>query len=324
MTTIESSTGSHVTTTSKGFQIRVYEPTPAGFDARHASDRELLHHGLPRRPHAEHEKAAHDAWQRAFARPTRWIIPEFVENPSRSHGPMRTAPGAPKVASLRGVANATSTNWSGAVNFSPKNIPFSWVAGRWNVPQPDAAVSGFSYCSQWVGIDGFSSGDVLQAGTETEVLEILWFKIPIIYTWWEWFPAGEVAIKNLPAAVGDKMYCLICSGSTTTATIYFSNQTQGVSTSFSITAPAGTTLVGDNAEWVVERPTINGNLPSLTDYHEVDFDECIAGGAANNTLLFENLTGATEIDMTGNGNAVLSDATIVDATHLKTVWKKAN
>jgi len=323
VTSTETSRSSHVTT-SKGFHIRLYEPTPDGFDARTATDRELVHYGLPRRPHPEHEKAANEAWQRAFAKPTRWITPEFVENPARSHGPMRPTPGSPALAAARGVANATSTNWSGAVNFPPGAIPFSWVAGRWNVPQPNSGTAGFSYCSQWVGIDGWNSHDVLQAGTETEILDILWFKIPIIYSWWEWFPAGEVAIKNLPVAAGDEMYCLICSDSTTTATIYFSNQTQAVSTSFSITAPSGTTLVGNAAEWVVERPTINGNLPSLTDYHEVDFDECLGGGGANGQLMFENLNGATEIDMTGNANAVLSDATIVDSTHLRAIWKKAN
>ena len=60
MTATDSIRSSHVTT-SKGFHIRVYEPTPDGFDVRTATDRELVHYGLPRRPHRTHEHAAYEA-----------------------------------------------------------------------------------------------------------------------------------------------------------------------------------------------------------------------------------------------------------------------
>ena len=81
--------------------------------------------------------------------------------------------------------------------------------------------------------------DVLQAGTETEIIDVGIFSFTQVYAWWEWFPAGEVAITNLRVSPGDVMYCLICVNSTTTATVYISNQSSLVTTSFSITAPRG-------------------------------------------------------------------------------------
>jgi Peptidase A4 family len=319
-------TKSTVTKLSKGFSVRTYAATPEGFDPREATDRQLLSHGLPRRPDAEKEPEWRAAWDKAFTRPTTWIVPEFHELNDRSHGRVRPAARKklPSLSEAAALANATSGNWSGAADFSAKGKPYRWVAGQWTVPNPHAPGAGSYYASEWVGIDGWNSNDVLQAGTETEITEILWFNIANVYTWWEWFPAGEVAITNLPVSAGDVMYCLICVNSTTSATVYFSNQSSGVSTSFTITAPAGTTLVGNVAEWIVERPTIGGNVASLTDYDIVWFDECLAGWAAGGVIGIDDLASATPITMTGNGGADLSIPTIENSHVLKVTWRQSN
>lgn len=314
------SAGSRTTKTSKGFELRTYEPAPDGFDPSQASDRQLLHHGLPRRPDAEKQAAWRAVWDKAISRPTTWIVPEFHEMPERTHGPML----ADGVADRAELANATSTNWSGAADFAAKGSPFRWVAGQWTVPNPHAPGSGSYYASEWVGIDGDGSNDVLQAGTETEVIEILWFTLTNVYTWFEWFPAGEVAISNLSVSPGDVMYCLICVTSTTTATVYFSNQSTNVSTSFTITAPAGTSLQGNSAEWVVERPSVNGQATSLTDYDVVYFDECLAGWSGRGTIGVDDLSGATPITMTDGSGTTLSEPTVENNHVLKLTWRAAN
>src|SRR5581483_11632964 len=79
------STHEHVTMTSKGFRLRTYEPAPAGFDPRRATERELLHHGLPRRPDGDTEAPWRAVWDKALARPRTWIVPEFSEVPDRTH-----------------------------------------------------------------------------------------------------------------------------------------------------------------------------------------------------------------------------------------------
>ncbi len=311
---------------AKGFSLRTYEPPPEDFDLLSATDRQLLHHGLPRRPDAVKEPEWRAAWERAVAKPTTWIAPEFQRVEGRSHGSIRPAgrKKLPSRAAAADLANATSGNWSGAADFSAKGKPYKWVAGQWTVPNPHAPGSGSYYASEWVGIDGWGSADVLQAGTETEVIEVLWFTITSVYAWWEWFPAGEVAITNLSVSPGDVMYCLICVDSASSATVYFSNQATGVSTSFTITAPSGTTLSGNVAEWIVERPTVGGSVASLTDYDVVYFDECLAGWVGGGSIGVDDLSSATSITMTGSGGADLSDPTIENNHLMKVTWRKAS
>lgn len=310
------------TLTSKGFRVRGFGPLPEGFDPLTASARQLVVHRLPRRPDARTEPRLAQLWERVIGRTRLWIPPEFEHRENISHGPLRpTRSGRTraKVDQL-GVSNATSSNWSGAASFAPANKPYRFVGGQWTVPSPNAPNDGTYYASEWVGIDGWNSSDVLQAGTETQVTKILFFTFSQVYTWWEWFPAGEVKITNLPVSPGDVMYCLICADSTTHATVSFSNQSTGVGTRFDITAPSRTALTGNVAEWIVERPTVNGSVANLTDYAACYFDECIAGGSLN----IDNLAAASLITMTGAGNADLSEPVKENDSVLKVNWRKAN
>ena len=313
----------HITKTSKGFTIRTYELPPPEFDPLAATPRLLLHHGFPSRPNEKTEPKLRQTWDKALSRPRTWITPIFREIEGKTHGPA-IRPGSTRtgVTTSKGITNATSSNWSGSVVFAPSKRSFGWVAGQWTVPNPHAPAFGIYYASEWVGIDGWGSNDVLQAGTETEIVNVI-FSIKQVYVWWEWFPSGEVAISNFSVSPGDIMYCLICVNSTTTATIYLTNQSSGVSTSFSITAPRGTTLVGNSAEWIVERPTVNGSLTNLTDTKAVYFDEGIAG-LAGTPFTIVDLGSGTAVTMTGNNNASLSVPTLETSRLMKVNWLKAN
>jgi hypothetical protein len=311
--------------TSKGFRIRTYEPPPADFNPLTASPRLLLRYGFPTRPDAKATAEVRKLWDKAFSRPRTWITPEFREVRGKRHGPAKKPSRRPRAragASSK-IANATSSNWSGSVAFAPVNRTFGWIEGQWTVPNPHTATFGSYYASEWIGIDGWGSGDVLQAGTETEIIDVGIFSFTQVYAWWEWFPAGEMAITNLPVSPGDVMYCLICVNSTTSATVYISNQSSLVTTSFSIAAPTGTTLVGNSAEWIVERPTVNGSVANLTDYKVVYFDEGIAGlSGAPFTIV--TLGSGTAVTMTGNNNASLSVPTLETAQLMKVDWLRAS
>jgi hypothetical protein len=295
-----------------------------GFNPLTASARLLLRHGFPTRPDARTAPEIRKRWDRAFSRPRTWITPVFREVEGRSHGPaLKPGPRSPRVSASGKIANATSSNWSGSVAFPPANRSFGWIEGQWTVPNPHAPAVGNYYASEWVGIDGWGSGDVLQAGTETEIVDIGIFSATQVYAWWEWYPAGEVAITNLSVSPGDVVYCLICVNSTTTATVYISNQSSLVTTSFSITAPKGTALVGNSAEWIVERPSVNGSITSLTDFKVVYFDEGIAGlSGAPFTIV--TLGSGAAVTMTGNNNASLSIPTLETGQLMKVDWVKAS
>jgi hypothetical protein len=47
-------------------------------------------------------------------------------------------------------------------------------------------------------------------------------------------------------------------------------------TSFSFSAPAGTTLVGNCAEAILERPSVGGNLATLPRYGLIEFNDVVA------------------------------------------------
>ncbi|UQX88670.1 G1 family endopeptidase [Jatrophihabitans telluris] len=327
----ERSTPVPQTLTAKGFQVRGFGPLPDTFDPMTASARQLAAQRLPRRPDANKEPQLRELWERAMGRTKVWITPEFEHREHISHGPMRQEPapkrrgaaaatGATAAAEQAVVSNATSTNWSGAAVFSPADKPYRFVGGQWTVPSPNTVDDGSYYASEWVGIDGWGSPDVLQAGTETEVTKLWIFRSTQVYAWWEWYPAGEVRIGNLPVSPGDVMYCLICADSTSHATVTFSNQSSGVGTRFDITAPSGTTLTGNVAEWIVERPSVNGSVASLTDYAACYFDECIAGGS----LHVDNIGAASLITMTGTGGAALSEPVKENDHVVKVNWRKSS
>jgi Peptidase A4 family len=87
-----------------------------------------------------------------------------------------------------------------------------------------------------------------------------------------------------------------------------------------ITPPSGTTLTGNVAEWIVERPTVGGSIANLTDYAACYFDECIAGGAGN----IDNLNGASLITMTGTGSSALSVPAQENDHVVKLNWSRSS
>jgi hypothetical protein len=151
---------------------------------------------------------------------------------------------------------------------------FTWMFGAWTVPHayPSPATSGTEYSSAWLGLDGDGSGDVMQAGTETD-------SDGTCYPWFEWYPNYSIGISNFPVVPGDVVSLLLCATSTTTCYVSFGNLTSKQYTSFSFSAPDGTTLVGNCAEAVVERPGVNGALAELPRYGEVFFDDTVAYSA---------------------------------------------
>ncbi len=294
------------------YQVTTFSLPPAAFDARAASDRELLVYGYPPRPDVAAQPELHAKWLLAYAKPLRHITPVFTPRPEITHGPRRRASAQPAHAS-------SSNNWSGVIATAPPGDAFKWVSGVWNVPAPRSPAGRCDgntyYSSAWIGIDGSGgSGDVLQAGTEHDETCSGGQTQRSLYAWWEWFPAGSVAIGNFPVAVGDSISCLICAGSSTTAQVYLTNQTQHVHTSFGITASSPTTLAGNCAEWVVERPAFNNVLTQLPDYGEVDFSQCFAFTGKSQTV---NANAGTPVVMSDDFCFPLSTGTITGPQSLK-------
>jgi hypothetical protein len=147
--------------------------------------------------------------------------------------------------------------------------------------------------SEWVGIDGYNSSDVCQAGVQETVQTVGGKASVSVSAWDEWYPAGAntIAASSFSVNAGDtiKITVQTLGAGSSTASFIFDNVTTGRTYDASLTAPKGTTLAGNSAEVVVETPEwTSGNQtsqPLLADFLNtpVTFKDIAAtykGGAA--------------------------------------------
>jgi hypothetical protein len=252
--------------------VLAFPPPPAGFNPRSASQALLSAYGFPPRPDPVRLATTYADWLASVSAMHR-LIPVLQTVPIR-HAPLMAAP--PAGAANTSVA-ATSVNWSGYVAPAPAfafgNQSITAVFGDWMLPVAQTAFNGCHphggesvYSSTWVGIDGSGSYDVLQAGTESDAVCAGGVVAPFQTAWYEWFPDYEVRVANLPVSPGDAMYVHVWAKNATRGHVYIANKTTRQSVALMFDAPPGTALIGNSAEWVIERPVVDGQLATLTNY----------------------------------------------------------
>jgi hypothetical protein len=323
--------------------FHIFKTPAADFDVRTASDRHLVVHGLPARPDSQVHPRLATKWDRVAALRLEFITPELRTMPSRRRALDRDLIVRRSIADLeiaryhRKATHAfavdrlvdvvklwqlipeTSTNWSGAYVKRPNTEPLVSVTGEWTVPgvnPPASAWNGTGYndgtylCGVWVGIDGTQgTGDVMQAGTASQCVVAGGKMISTrFFAWIEWFSLPSVAVVNFPVQVGDLISCTVCAPfGNTHGSALFNNLTSGATTNVGIDPPAGTSLVGNVAEWIVEDPGMaGGGLFPFPNYGSTHFTDCSAG--SQNIEL--DLNAAKVIDLVDASNTVLSSAYI--------------
>jgi hypothetical protein len=249
--------------------LKTFEPPPAHFDPLQASARELAHYGFPRRPNPETEGHLFPLWKKALSRPLSPVRAELEIDRvllNRQHGRGKTARDG----------RFAPTGWGGIVartsdfGFSPPE-PANVVYGEWAIPsmEPDfdnpttAMTVGF-----WVGLDGFTNNQVLQAGTAATVTGD---KIDY-WAWFEWFPDPPVRLTNFPINPGELVTVLVCAPQANHGFASMLNRTTGLTTSVGIPPRAGISSMGTSAEWIVEG--ISADLPNFV---LAGFHHCTAG-----------------------------------------------
>jgi hypothetical protein len=250
--------------------------------------------------------------------------------------------GAPTVIAPHTIArpeltHATSGNWSGYVLASSANQPiYAWIYGEWNVPRAYAEGGFYSsdHSSFWVGIDGWGSNDVVQDGTDQNTLTAFWIQTSSYDAWIEWYPLSSQTVSNFPVNPGDDIHTWTWlrdangnwSNTPTVGWFYMWNATQNVYVYTSINLPAGAHFTGHSAEWVMERPTVNGSVSSLANYNFATLFNAstydVWGGShqygGDNNDLSYNVT------MTGNGGAALSTVAPVNPSTMQFTWRGHN
>lgn len=171
---------------------------------------------------------------------------------------------------IQGADNNTahvdySSNWSGAVLEQPSSGYFKSATGRFTVPTPKHVGSGGTQSSSaWVGIDGDScASGLLQAGIDFTVDA----SGDVSYdAWYEWYPDYAYDFSNFDVNAGDVIQVDITATSTTKGTVKLTNVSTGQAVSQTLTAPSGSVLCRQNAEWIVEDFEQGGSLVALSNF----------------------------------------------------------
>jgi hypothetical protein len=169
-----------------------------------------------------------------------------------------------------GAANAGlehSSNWSG---IAVTGQVYTQVAGSWKVPTV-IATPGNRYASDWVGIGGYASGDLIQAGTSEQ------------YTgghasynaWTEILPQSEVVIPGFTVHPGDAMTVDITKGSGNAWKIVVTDATESEVFTKNLTYNSGES----SAEWIHEAPEVGGSIVDIASTSNADFDHGTVNGS---------------------------------------------
>jgi hypothetical protein len=243
--------------------VYAFTQPPAGFNPSIASAADLERYGYPPRPAAGEPAKAFATWT-AIANPAlNRVVPQLLQT-NIYHG---QAAGV----SIQNAKKATSENWSGYAVVQKKPA-FTSVSGAWIVPAVQQAFGtcsgGTDYSSEWVGIDGYNNSNLVQAGSDAFASCAGGTTTTTYYPWIEWLPNSEIEFLQgdgnpLPFAQDDYLIVVVSAtgfsgGKSSNGALSFTDVTQNwqVSTTFTAGSLGGTFVVGQSAEWIVERPEI--------------------------------------------------------------------
>jgi hypothetical protein len=250
---------------------------PAGFDPAQASDDSLRANGYPPRPDALRAPRAYAAWHRAVTAPAHRILPHLRIS-ERKHRPIM----------LRGRTEATaySSNWSGYALLNGAGGygagSFYYVMGDFTVPRVTQAVGActgnWDYGATWVGIDGYGSGDVLQAGVDMDAYCGGAGVFSDYGAWYEWYPAGEAEIGGIAVSPGDDVFVEIWNTNPVQGGVYMVDYNANQAVTLGFGPPPGYGLIGNSAEWIVEAPgLVGGGGTTLANYSQEFLANAFAG-----------------------------------------------
>jgi hypothetical protein len=165
------------------------------------------------------------------------------------------------------AGTSASANWAGYED-GGGGAQFTEVSANWTVPAVQTGTYGDS--STWVGIDGTTSGDLIQAGTDQS-----WSPSgPVYYAWYELLPGSSVQLGLV--SPGDEISATVSKLQGGLWEIAVDDITQHMvwDQTLSYTAPA------TSAEWIVEAPTIasSNSIESLADFGTVQFSNLAVSG----------------------------------------------
>ncbi|KAL5088774.1 hypothetical protein Trisim1_006189 [Trichoderma cf. simile WF8] len=159
----------------------------------------------------------------------------------------RSIASGPSTNNTGGTTDATSPNWAGVAISQPG---VTEVSGTFTVPQPKmppGADPNLAHCGvAWVGIDGWTNGDLIQTG-------VLWCTYidnsTFWYPWYEYLPGFITEIDGVNVTAGSVV--TVNAKKTGTNSGITTLTVDGVTASHDFTGEEYS-LPGTSAEWIVE------------------------------------------------------------------------
>jgi hypothetical protein len=217
----------------------------------------------------------------------------------------------------------TSGNWSGGVTQGQ----WATVLGFWHIPavskppEPQGTEGGWN-SSSWIGIDGFGSNDVLQAGIQQRVTANGQAQY---IAWYEWYAppqtnspgyVWQTNITNFPVSAGQQVYCSVqYINNKTAGHLYFANDATGQHFSITLAPPPGANVAGDSMEWIMEAPDGGEPVASLPKFTPVQFATAL--GCSANAQTVGNPQSGDYINIVYNNKTLTSVALGDDAVTVK-------
>ena len=160
---------------------------------------------------------------------------------------LRVAPGSPVPRSRSNTGTLIgSTNWSGYAQTPPTATSYHAVKAKFVVPTVTTG-PGNQFSSDWVGIGGFNTGDLVQDGIEADNLN----GTARYQAWTEILPASAVPL-SLTIKPGDVIKAIVKETAANTWLMQVQDLTTGASASRTVTYASS----HSSAEVIHERPVI--------------------------------------------------------------------
>ena len=164
------------------------------------------------------------------------------------------------------------SQWAGYIlssDMQNRSPVVSCVSASWIIPEIEPSEN-MTFSGVWIGIGGYGEESLIQIGTEQECLS----SKPVYYAWYELLPDYLIRIPTLHVQPGDTIAASISlvNENTNTWSITIKDVTRGEH--FKKTVVYNSSML--SAEWVVERPKVNGTVSTLADFGNVTFTECNA------------------------------------------------
>ncbi|MEN6459075.1 MAG: G1 family glutamic endopeptidase [Thermoguttaceae bacterium] len=172
---------------------------------------------------------------------------------------------------LLSTTTTSSTNWSG-YSISTGAGTVTKVTGTWTVPTVTASIAA-TYESTWVGIDGYGTSTVEQIGTTGYSKN----GSTSYWAWYEMYPAASVKIVGMNVYPGDLMSASVTYVTSGTYAGKFLLQIANMTRSNTFhTYQSLSSATRTTAEWVVERPSVNGTVSTLANFGSQYMYSCTA------------------------------------------------